>query len=190
MMCPTCRDMGWFHGRSGCSRPQRLSVLLSVCLCLRVCARVCTNVCLCVCMCACAYTCLCTGMYPSSTHTHRVWLFYRGLHRPGKESGALGLLGSELSPEGRQAAGRSGAPAGRGWRHTWLVEVTCISACCGKSDLSFLYYLFPFYGISSFMLPFTKRMMSPEHSLKILCPQGPGPLPGGRCPPRPPGPGP
>lgn len=85
-------------------------------VCLRVCALVCTNVCLCVCMCACAYTCLCTGMYPSSTHTHRVWLFYRGLHRPAKESGALGLLGSEPSPEGHRAAGRSGAPAWQGWR--------------------------------------------------------------------------
>lgn len=48
-----------------------------------------------------------------------------------------------------------------------------MSACCVKPDPYFLYCVFPFYGISNFMLPFTNRTMSPERSLKILCPRGP-----------------
>ena len=59
MMCPTCRDMGWFHGRSGCSRPQRLSVLLSVCLCVCVCVHECVQMCVCVYACVHVHTRVC-----------------------------------------------------------------------------------------------------------------------------------
>lgn len=81
--------------------------------CIRVCTCVCTDACLCVCV----SVCLCVHVLVSwrvpQRHTHPPCV---ALPWPPSPREGVSLSGSEPSPEGRRAAGGSGAPAGRGWR--------------------------------------------------------------------------